>query len=1181
MELTFDYYNNAQDATIYLCNPDKSLLGALYAKNKNVTLRFNNISDLNFEVPKYVSNSEGETIVHPYYDRIATKRLLKVDGIGWFRITQAVETENSTGAIKSVTAESHQCVFKDMGFVEENRLYKLYDEDDVYDENYDSNDESAIPSVVGQLYQQLGITCNVDIGDITPDEDYGEWKIIWIEESLRFDANKEENLCRTLKGNEALFGYDFMVNDVENAFQVVFEFDFLHHAIKIKSAESVAAKTNIYLSFENLIQEMSVTEKSDEIVTVLSCKGDGLDISSVNPTGTNYICDFSYFMGSAAKGYPWMSAALTNRVEQWKRIVESKKEEYAAYVEQLEKLYLEKTALESRKTYVDLKLKDTETARDQYIDNETTRTSTFCAEELEGGDNSIETASYFCENKFPICVKTIDEMAQILSDAKNNGYYFCYTGEGAYGYEKNAVYKVCDNEDDGLVFSKYSKLWTCYKNPPMYKETKNEETGEIFCGYEFDENAEFIVGNGLQNCYDPENNGYSTYKYFIDEDVDYPQSYCIIKEGTYVDGENAVFYAEGFKRMAPNVNSGYWCDLHTAEERDIEKQIKAIVGDEATENTIEWVLAQMRAITNETNILKYFSKYPHLLKELKCYWVDGQYTNENLSALEGTTVAENLQLAKELMAAGELELRRVCQPRFSFTVTAANFLKMPQFINFAKELALGRVVTVEKNENTHYFPSLTEMSFSLDTSDNFSLTFSNSLKLTDWGYTYADLIKSASNTTRTVEANWSNLIEYSQNKQEISNMLYHTLDRTLRAGMDNAYDQDFVIDDTGILGRKKKGDGTFEDYQVRMMNNLLVFTDDNWKTSRLALGKIKYEGENENIVTAYGLIADAIIGDLILGKKMRIANEDSTISLDKDGIIIKKPTETITNEDGTETIIEPIVFKADKDGNLHLEGTVIANKGNIGGLEIDESGTLSTSDFKINNTPNEDGKFYTVLEWYKEDGDTKQVVASIDENTIDIQEGKFKTMSSSSAQISSLAIGATEDSEGSRITFGNELETIELVFSPGGKEQKPISFMAKATGSAKLGRASKRVTVRLGVMAGEGGSAKMVDYYTNEKFTIGVVCHAKLDNEKKRGTIIINPGEHEGSYNPGFSWGINENYYIASINGKDISGSTLKTYESDILGYVYKDMDIKAIRKKNGVIASEISLFGEQQANET
>ncbi|MBR6649606.1 MAG: hypothetical protein IKL29_09560, partial [Bacteroidaceae bacterium] len=58
-----------------------------------------------------------------------------------------------------------------------------------------------------------------------------------------------------------------------------------------------------------------------------------------------------------------------------------------------------------------------------------------------------------------------------------------------------------------------------------------------------------------------------------------------------------------------------------------------------------------------------------------------------------------------------------------------------------------------------------------------------------------------------------------------------------------------------------------------------------------------------NTTTSYGLIAETIIGSLIMGERLKIKNENSTVEIGAEGITIKKA-------DGT------IVFQATPDGEL-------------------------------------------------------------------------------------------------------------------------------------------------------------------------------------------------------------------------------------------------------------------------
>lgn len=916
MELTFDYFRNAQDVELYLCNPNKAILGTFVAKNRNLTLRFNDISELSFEVPKYISNNTEENIEQPYYSRIATRRLIKIDKIGYFKIKEAIELENAEGAYKTVTAESHQCVFKDVGFVTENRLYKFYDENDPYDEKYDATNEKHIPSVVGQLYQQLGILCDLTIGDVTPSQDYDDWRIIWIEPALYYDENKEANVCRTLKANEELFGYDFMVGDVGNAFQVFFEFDFLHHTIKVKGTSTVAQKTNIYLSFENLIQELNLEEKSEDIVTVLACEGgNGIDITSVNPMGTNYICDFSYYMGNDVDGYPWMSKELTDKLKTWQQTVTSLEPQYSNYVSQLQDLYLEISEYESKKAYIEQKLQDTDNARDQYITNpEENGGFTFVGETVAVGEKSrISTSGYF-----------------------------------------NVPFSGNDT-------------CTCYKEPPTY-----DANAGVFI---FSADAESMTGTFTEcfTAYFDSDSPDDIPFYFMDGATN---TYCKITGKVSVDENGDIIVDEsgapvyetgGFERYALYRDSGFWCNIYSAEEAALQSEIDDKMGDETNpaSETVRYIEKAMKDIADQANIINQFADSPALLRELKCYWIDGKYTNDTIEKLDDTTVAENLNLAKELMEAGKVELARVCQPRFSFELTSANFLRIYQFVKFAEELALGKVVTIEKNEGVHYYPALTEMSFSLDVADEFTLVFSNSLKLTDWGYTYADLIKSLSDTARTVSANWNDLMDYSENKETINKMLVNTLDRTLRVGMANAYNQEFIVDNTGILGRKLNKSGTYDNEQLRMINNLLLFTRDNWQTASTALGKISYEKPDGTFSEGYGLATEVLIGAMIMGDNLWIGNKTGSVKIDKDGIVISNgsissadysyneeyppyATSGIMIDLGEHPYIRATNFAITEYGDAYFKGNLEVESLTSENFNITRSGDVSCRNITIN-----------------------------------------------------------------------------------------------------------------------------------------------------------------------------------------------------------------------------------------
>lgn len=216
--------------------------------------------------------------------------------------------------------------------------------------------------------------------------------------------------------------------------------------------------------------------------------------------------------------------------------------------------------------------------------------------------------------------------------------------------------------------------------------------------------------------------------------------------------------------------------------------------------------------------------------------------------------------------------------------------------------------------------------YDIDSSDSYTLTFSNASKPGDTAMTFADLIKEASSTSRTVSANWSNLMDYTHNKEQIAHLIEYPLDRSLRAMQANLSAQEFIIDESGILGRKYDTEfdgakGTFLPEQIRIINNTIVFTKDNWETAALALGKTEY---------GYGLIAEVLVGNIILGEQISIGSKSERVTINDQGILIK-------NDYGD------AVFAADASGNLSLTGAINATALTIK-KEIANGAGLAVSD---------------------------------------------------------------------------------------------------------------------------------------------------------------------------------------------------------------------------------------------
>lgn len=996
MRNSFDYYKQVEKPNMYLCNPDQTPIGFVNSENRHLVLRFNDLSELSFTVPK-INGTES------IYQRIETRRLLFIEKIGWFQITNVEESIEGDYEHKQVTAESHQTQLKSRGFISEERVYMFYNPNDPLDKQYDSSNPEGIPSVVGQLYQQIGLKVNLMVGDIEPNEDFVDWTLIYLDPALQFraqsydkqytSAKDADNICRSFEKKET-FGYDFIVNDVENAFEVVVEFDYLHHSIKVKRLAEITIPTNIYLSLDNVMQSLKVTENAENIVTVLSCNGNDLDIRTVNPMGTNYIVNFDYYKKEVSDDgkikFPWMSEQLINSLkawqiewERWKSDDDSRvghEKGYSSLVEDIQKLYVDQADIKADIQYANLKLTDLQAARDQYLkdDKESEEGAGIVSpEDVKTGTKSLsKTSSYYNVNFSESATLTAYKTAPTHTK-KENRYEFAFSTDGKTGSAQSMLLDFMGEEkDNDGNWSETIESTSCLyfmddsSKASYCKLLVSSEVGVIK-----DSNGN-ISGNGSTELRGVKFSVISMTDRFT---ITFPDgsSLTLSKSAPYfvyggirykiiqsVDGITTIycFYVSGFRRFTTYqelTGETGWCVLWEQYIKVIDKE------DKVLEDRIKTIEDEMAYISEICNIQKYIKRCGDgLYRELSNYWVEGEFKSDNLAAFDSTSIAERIELAKELMEAGAKELEKVSQPTFKLSVSAINFIKLLEFKSFTDELELGRVITIEKDERTHYRPALVSIEYDLDSVDSFSLTFSTAAKLSESAMTFADLLNTASSTSRTISANWSNLTDYWKNKDKITSMLNAPLDRTLRAAQANMANQEFTIDTTGILGRKWSDDSHtgFNPEQVRIINNTIIFTDDNWKTVRTALGKITYDDYDESGSSqekqAYGLLAEVLVGSLIMGEKLHIINEDNSIALDNNGISIKNSS-------------QDLVFLASTSGNVYVKGDIYATSLTLAdGVTIEYSaigdapdlskyvliqdGAMQTSDYKYSS-----GKYST------------------------------------------------------------------------------------------------------------------------------------------------------------------------------------------------------------------------------
>ena len=106
MNLPSNLFDGNRNVQIFLCQPDKTIIGEITPYDRNGTFKFNTYSEMSFSVDRYYNDLfDGETKVNPYYDLIENLRVVYLRGVGHF-VIQDVDENIAENESKSVSCFS-------------------------------------------------------------------------------------------------------------------------------------------------------------------------------------------------------------------------------------------------------------------------------------------------------------------------------------------------------------------------------------------------------------------------------------------------------------------------------------------------------------------------------------------------------------------------------------------------------------------------------------------------------------------------------------------------------------------------------------------------------------------------------------------------------------------------------------------------------------------------------------------------------------------------------------------------------------------------------------------------------------------------------------------------------------------------------------------------------------------
>lgn len=267
------------------------------------------------------------------------------------------------------------------------------------------------------------------------------------------------------------------------------------------------------------------------------------------------------------------------------------------------------------------------------------------------------------------------------------------------------------------------------------------------------------------------------------------------------------------------------------------------------------------------SITSYFSDSE--IEELTYYIFECEYTDEYVITTDTMTYSEQFAQMKTLYDRAETQLENASSPTQEFSIDVENFLFVKEFETWSEQLETGCLINAEVEPGDIAYLFLSDMTVNYE-DHTLSMTFGNRFNKYDPESLFENVLGNVSKSANTLS--YIKDVIYPIKSGEINDMqeaIQSSRDLTLNAAIasDN---QEVVIDSTGYTGKQLLDDGTYDPRQIKITGKSIVFTDDSWATCKTALGEIILtDGE-----TTYGLNAETVIGDMIMGNNLRILDND-------------------------------------------------------------------------------------------------------------------------------------------------------------------------------------------------------------------------------------------------------------------------------------------------------------------
>ena len=885
-QIAFDKFGRPEPPTLLLQTADERTIGTLpNVANLKITVNFSETSEISFDLPAY---SDG--VPTPLYDKVVGYKVIRTENYGIFLLMKPEISGDGIEEIKSVTGYSLEKKLENKQFFLEEGTFNFW------------NPATPDDTILGRILE------------VSPG-----WKAGYVAPSLigryrTFDQYDD-------------YALSFLYDDAMDTFRCVVVFDVYNKTINAYDADDDVSTLPIYLGFDNLVTDLDITELTDELVTAMTPSGaDDLDIRQVNPTGTNWIYDISYFIENGD-----IPSALAEKWTEWQKSVLNRQEYYKGLVglraSATARLLSEQAKLVDRKAELD-DLTNQQSVTIQALALETT------ADGKASQQKKLDEINANMEKK----KKEVADQEAVVADIKT-------TLDASNPDSYPAQIKAVNDELKLTAFftaDEYALLRHYFIEQPLSDDTfvaSDVDTAVTGESSKVTNGAIAISGSTLAQ-------------------VDFGE----IKKKMYtIAGGTAVVTAAN--KMSISIIRG------TLEHKAGDEFVFSLYCGEmkiGEKNAPSGLITLTGTLSNLKNDI-------HEVNDKEVITYEGtslsfDITTADLYMTTNVSDYQKYSVEMELYDHAVKTLADVASPTYEFSVETGNFIWAQEFEPFRKGLELGKGVYLRLHNDEVITPVLIGFDLDFEDQEKLSLTFSNRFKRHDNVANLKEMIENSYSSSRSFDAAKYTYNQTTNQASKVSEFMNSSFDAAVNSII-GAKNQSVRIDGAGLhIGEPDSP------YQIRIINGMIAMSDDGFQSAKVAIGHFATDELGDH----WGVNADIIGGKLLIGNGLVIEapNDDGVMQfkVDATGAWLYNSTFVLAKDGGGKILIDPRYGIASGKGDLYTtNGTTVTPS------FIDEDGKIVFDDditlkgLKIPKGTNfyidaNDGKAYFRGNIYAEDG---------------------------------------------------------------------------------------------------------------------------------------------------------------------------------------------------------------------